>query len=204
MERNGRIMVIALRPGLLRVGRFRRGGGTSSNRFLTFCWYSPTQIGIYKRIRTRGNSAKDHGGSGNIRDSDVSGDGGDCWSVWDSRSVVSSDMRQSLRVPQGTVHVKGCSTPFAKGNAVGTSLATGGTISWAGKHPGSVWLSGSVTSAGQGSCAAGSKEYDASDVVTAVTGSAASVIKVGDGGSGAFCVSKAGHLALVKGSVFSV
>ncbi len=104
----------------------------------------------------------------------------------------------------GTVHVKGCSTPFAKGNAVGTSLATGGTISWAGKHPGSVWLSGSVTSAGQGSCAAGSKEYDASDVVTAVTGSAASVIKVGDGGSGAFCVSKAGHLALVKGSVFSV
>ncbi len=104
----------------------------------------------------------------------------------------------------GTVHFKGCSTPFAKGNAVGTSLATGGTISWAGKHPGSVSLSGSVTSAGQGSCATGSKEYDASDVVTAVTGSAASVIKVGDGGSGAFCVSKAGHLALVKGSVFSV
>ncbi len=102
----------------------------------------------------------------------------------------------------GTVHFKGCSTPFAKGNAVGTSLATGGTISWGGKHPGSISLSGSVTSPGQGICATGSKEYDASDVVTAVTGSAASVIKVGDGGSGRFCVNKAGHLALVKGSVF--
>ncbi len=104
----------------------------------------------------------------------------------------------------GTVHFKGCSTPFAKGSAVGTSLATGGTISWAGKHPGSVSLSGSVTSPGQGICATGSKEYDASEVVTAVTGSAASVIKVGDHGSGAFCVSKAGHLTLVKGSVFKV
>ena len=104
----------------------------------------------------------------------------------------------------GTVHFKGCSTPFAKGNTVGTSLATGGTISWAGKHPGSVSLSGSVTSPGRGICAAGSKEYDASDVVTAVTGSAASVIHVGDGGSGAFCVTEAGRLALVKGGVFRV
>ena len=104
----------------------------------------------------------------------------------------------------GTLHFKGCNTPFATGNAVGTSLANGGTISWAGKHPGSVSLSGSVTSSGQGICAIGSKEYDASDVVTAVTGSAASVIKVGDGGSGTFCVTKTGHLALVKGSVFKV
>jgi hypothetical protein len=102
----------------------------------------------------------------------------------------------------GTVHFKGCSTPFGKGNAVGTSLATGGTISWAGKYPGSVSLSGSVTSPGQGICATGSKEYDATEVVTAVTGSAASVIKVGDGGSGKFCVTKAGHLALVEGTVF--
>jgi hypothetical protein len=104
----------------------------------------------------------------------------------------------------GTTHFKGCNTPFAKGNAVGTSLATGGTISWAGKHSGSISLSGSVTSPGQGVCATGSKEYDASDVVTAVTGSAASVIKVGDGGSGKFCVTKTGHVALVKGSVFEV
>jgi hypothetical protein len=104
----------------------------------------------------------------------------------------------------GTVHFKGCSTPFGKGNAVGTSLATGGTISWAGRHPGSLSLSGSVTSPGQGICATRSKEYDASDVVTAVTGSAASVIKVGDGGSGKFCVSKTGRLALVQGSVFKV
>jgi hypothetical protein len=104
----------------------------------------------------------------------------------------------------GIVHFKGCKTPFANGNAVGTSLATGGTISWAGMHPGSVSLSGSVTSPGQGICATGSKEYDASEVVTAVTGSAASVIKVGDRGSGKVCVSKAGHLALVQGSVFKV
>jgi hypothetical protein len=104
----------------------------------------------------------------------------------------------------GTVHFKGCSTPFAKGNAVGNSLATGGTISWAGKHPGSVSLSGSVTSPGQGTCATGSREYDASEVVTAVTGSAASVIKVGDGGSGSFCVTRTGHLALAKGSLFKV
>jgi hypothetical protein len=104
----------------------------------------------------------------------------------------------------GTVHFNGCSTPFAKGNAVGTSLATGGTISWAGKHPGSISLLGSVSSPGQGICATGSKEYDAAEVVTAVTGSAVSVIKVGDGGSGTFCVTKGGHLALVKGSVFRV
>ncbi len=104
----------------------------------------------------------------------------------------------------GTVHFKGCSTPFANGNAVGTGLSTGGTISWAGKHPGTVSLSGSVTSPGQGICTTGSKEYDASDVVNAVTGSAASVIKVGDSGSGTFCVTKTGHLVLVKGSVFKV
>ena len=104
----------------------------------------------------------------------------------------------------GTVHFKGCSTPFAKGNAVGTSLATGGTISWGGKHPGSVSLSGSVTSPGQGICATGSREYDATEVVTAVTGSAASVIRVGDGGTGKFCVTSTGHLALAKGSVFKV
>jgi len=104
----------------------------------------------------------------------------------------------------GTVHFKGCSTPFGRGSALGTSLAAGGTISWAGRHPGSISLSGSVTSPGQGVCATGSKEYDASDVVTAVTGSAASVIKVGDGGSGKFCVSRTGHLALVTGSVFRV
>ena len=104
----------------------------------------------------------------------------------------------------GTVHLKGCSTPFGRGNAVGTSLATGGTISWAGRHPGSVSLSGSVTSPGQGVCATGSKEYDASDVVNAVTGSAASVIKVGDRGSGKFCVSRTGHLVLVAGSIQGV
>jgi len=53
-------------------------------------------------------------------------------------------------------------------------------------------------------CATGSKEFDASDVVTAVTGSAASVIKVGDGGSGKFLLSRTGHLALVAGSVLKV
>ena len=104
----------------------------------------------------------------------------------------------------GSVHFKGCTTPFGKGSAVGTSLATGGTISWAGKHPGSISLSGTVSSAGQGVCAAASTEYDASDVVTAVSGSAGSVVKVGDHGSGEFCVSKTGHLVLVKGTVFGV
>ena len=104
----------------------------------------------------------------------------------------------------GTVHFKGCSTPFGKASAVGTSLATGGTISWAGKHPGSVSLAGSVSSAGQGICSSGSTEYDASDVVTAVSGSAGSVVKVGDHGSGAFCVSKTGRLSLVKGTAFEV
>src|SRR5271167_1968737 len=48
-----------------------------------------------------GNNAKDHGGSGSTRHSDVGGGGGDRRSVWRSRSVVSGDLRQSLRVAHG-------------------------------------------------------------------------------------------------------
>jgi hypothetical protein len=98
----------------------------------------------------------------------------------------------------GTVHFKGCSTPWGKGNAVGTSLATGGTISWKGKHPGSVSFSGSVTSPGQGVCPSGSTEYAASDVVTGVTGSAASLLQVGDSVSGTACRTGAGALRVVS------
>jgi hypothetical protein len=98
----------------------------------------------------------------------------------------------------GTVHFKGCHTPWANGNAVGTSLATGGTISWNGKHAGSVSFSGSVTSPGQGECSAGSTEYSASDVVTAVTGSAASILQVGDSVSGTACRTGTGALTVIS------
>jgi hypothetical protein len=104
----------------------------------------------------------------------------------------------------GTVTFRGCSTKFGKGSAQGTALATGGTITWKGKHPGSVSLSGSVTSPGQGTCPAGSREYDASDTVTAVTGSAAAILQVGDAGSAEVCVTSAGRLTLVKGTVFLI
>jgi hypothetical protein len=98
----------------------------------------------------------------------------------------------------GTVHFKGCHTPWASGNAVGTDLANGGSISWAGKHAGSVSFSGSVTSPGQGSCPTGSTEYSAADVVTAVTGGAASLLKVGESVSGTACRTKAGGLTVVS------
>jgi hypothetical protein len=98
----------------------------------------------------------------------------------------------------GTVHFRGCHTPWANGNAVGTSLATGGTISWNGKHPGSVSFSGSVTTPGQGECPTGSTEYTASDAVTAVTGSAASLLQVGDSVSGTACRTSAGALRVVS------
>jgi hypothetical protein len=103
----------------------------------------------------------------------------------------------------GTVHFKGCKTPWASGNAVGTDLANGGTLSWGGKHAGSVSFSGSVTRAGQGICSAGSTEYVASDVVTAVTGSASSVVKVGDSVRGKACVSSSGQLTLISGNITS-
>ncbi len=103
----------------------------------------------------------------------------------------------------GTVHFKGCRTPWINGSAVGTDLANGGTISWGGKHAGSVSFSGSVTSPGRGSCPAGSTEYDASEVVTAVTGSAASLLKVGDSVSGTACRTAAGALTVVSYHVSS-
>lgn len=103
----------------------------------------------------------------------------------------------------GTVHFKGCTTPWAKGNATGTSLATGGSISWGGKHAGSVSFSGSVSSPGQGVCPSGSEEYTASDVVTAVTGSAGSVLHVGEAVSAVACRTGAGALSLVSYHVTS-
>jgi hypothetical protein len=98
----------------------------------------------------------------------------------------------------GALHFRGCHTPWANGNAVGTSLATGGTISWSGKHPGSVSFSGSVTTPGRGACPLGSTEYDASDVVTSVTGSAAYLLHVGDSVSGTACRTTAGALTVVS------
>jgi hypothetical protein len=103
----------------------------------------------------------------------------------------------------GTVHFKGCKTPWENGNAVGTDLANGGTLSWQGKHAGSISFSGSVTTAGQGACPAGSTEYVASDVVTAVTGGGNAVVKVGDSVKGEACLSRSGSLTLTSGSITS-
>jgi hypothetical protein len=103
----------------------------------------------------------------------------------------------------GTVHFKGCKTPWANGNAEGTDLANGGTLTWQGKHSGSISLSGSVTNAGQGVCPAGAREYVASDVVTAVTGGGTAVVKVGDSVKGKACLSSAGSLTLISGSITS-
>jgi hypothetical protein len=103
----------------------------------------------------------------------------------------------------GTVYFKGCTTPYARGNAVGTGLATGGTLSWGGKHAGSVSFSGSVTSPGRGACAAGSREYVASDIVAAVTGSAGRVFQIGDSVKAEACVTSSGRLILIGGSITS-
>lgn len=118
--------------------------------------------------------------------------------AWASTPITCAKVTGSLT---GTVHFKGCTTPLAKGNAVGTGLATGGTLSWQGKHPGSVSFTGSVTTPGQGSCPAGSKEYVASEVVSAVSGSAGVVFQVGDSVSGTACRTKAGALTVLSYSV---
>ena len=103
----------------------------------------------------------------------------------------------------GTVHLDGCKTPYGTANLVGTGLATGGTISWAGKYAGSVSFAGSVTSPGQGSCPAGSKEYAASDVVTATTGTATGRVKVGAAVKAEACRTTAGFLTVIGGNITS-
>ncbi len=104
----------------------------------------------------------------------------------------------------GTLTFKGCNTKFGKGSAQGTALATGGTVTWAGRHAGSVSFSGSVTSPGRGACRTGSKEYDASDTVTAATGSGTSIVHIGDAVAARACVTGSGALTLVKHTVFSM
>jgi hypothetical protein len=70
-----------------------------------------------------------------------------------------------------------------------------------GKHAGSVSLSGSVTSPGRGTCAAGSTEYVASDVVTEATGSAVGHAPVGESVKADACRTKGGRLTVISGSV---
>jgi hypothetical protein len=101
----------------------------------------------------------------------------------------------------GTVHFNRCTTPYGKGSFIGTGLATGGTISWGGTHAGSVSFSGSVTSPGRGSCAAGSKEYVASDVVTATTGAAVGRVQIGADVKATACRTAAGSLTVTGGSI---
>ena len=117
-----------------------------------------------------------------------------------SSPVECADVTGSL---SGIVHFDGCKTPYGSGNAVGSGLATGGTLSWGGtgKHAGSVSLSGSVTSPGRGTCAAGSTEYVASDVVTAATGSAVGRAPVGESVKADACRTKGGRLTVISGSV---
>jgi hypothetical protein len=104
----------------------------------------------------------------------------------------------------GTLNFKGCSTRFGKGSAQGNALASGGTITWNGKHKGSVSFSGSVTSPGRGACPVGSTEYDASDVVTAVTGAGAKIVQIGDVITARVCVTSSGALTLVKHTVVTM
>jgi hypothetical protein len=95
-----------------------------------------------------------------------------------------------------TITRKGCGGGLGKGSAAGVSLTTGGTIVGKGNHNGSTTVGNvSVTSPGQGSCAATSTEEDFTGTVTADTSKAN---LSGTTVSGSACVDGSGNISLVK------
>jgi hypothetical protein len=90
----------------------------------------------------------------------------------------------------GTLTFKGCGT-LGKGSAPAASLATGGTITWKGKHKGTTTFSVTVSSPGHGACTTGSTEYDATDTVSADT---SGKVTVGSAVSGKACVTSTGTI----------
>jgi hypothetical protein len=100
----------------------------------------------------------------------------------------------------GTLTFKGCGT-LGKGSAPAASLASGGTITWKGKKSGTTTFTVTVTSPGQGACAKGSTEYDATG---SVTGDTSGKVTVGSAVSGKACVDAAGNVTLVKHTTFAL
>ncbi|HVC71893.1 MAG TPA: hypothetical protein VNC61_16680 [Acidimicrobiales bacterium] len=98
----------------------------------------------------------------------------------------------------GNLTFKGCGT-LGKGSAPAASLASGGTITWKGKHKGTTTFSVTVTPPVQGACKSGSTEYDATGSVTADT---SGKVTVGSAVSGKACVDGSGNVTLVKHTIF--
>jgi hypothetical protein len=97
----------------------------------------------------------------------------------------------------GTLAVSGCNSGLGKGTVPGSALATGsGVITWKGHGKGTTTISVTATSPGQGACASGSVEEDATGTVTADT---SGKVTVGSAVSARACVnSSTGAVSLVK------
>jgi hypothetical protein len=100
----------------------------------------------------------------------------------------------------GSVTLSKC-TPtnatFASAKGLASALTSGGTFTWATSKKTTV-VSDTVSSPGQGSCAAGSIERDISGSVTG--GSAKKYAKIGDAVLARLCQSSSGALTLAPGT----
>jgi hypothetical protein len=102
----------------------------------------------------------------------------------------------------GTVTISKCTPSGGKGyksaSGAAASLATGGTITW------SKSSATTTIGPGQGGCKKKSTEYDFSGKVTAASTTGTGIPAVGDSVSARACVTSAGKLSLVKGTVMDL
>jgi hypothetical protein len=106
-----------------------------------------------------------------------------------------------------TVTISKCNVPkgdaktYAKASGKASALAVGGTLTWSSSKATTVIGKPTVTSPGQGRCASGSTEEDATG---SVTGGTAVVTKTGDTFAADVCISSAGAITLVPGTTASL
>jgi hypothetical protein len=108
----------------------------------------------------------------------------------------------------GTVTISKCTPSGGKGyksaSGAAASLATGGTITWSKSSATTTIGDTSTSSPGQGGCKKKSTEYDFSGKVTAASTTGTGIPAVGDSVSARACVTSAGKLSLVKGTVMDL
>jgi hypothetical protein len=107
-----------------------------------------------------------------------------------------------------TVTISKCNVPrgdgktYAKATGKASSLAVGGTLTWSSSKKTTIIGKPTVTSPGQGRCASGSTEEDATG---SVTGGTAVVTKAGDTFAADVCLNNStGALSLVPGTTASL
>jgi hypothetical protein len=107
-----------------------------------------------------------------------------------------------------TVTISKCTPSGGKGyksaSGAAASLATGGTITWKSSSATTTIGDTSTSSPGQGGCKKKSTEYDFTGKVTAASTTGTGIPAVGDSVSARACVTSAGKLSLVKGTVMAL